>query len=61
LKETHVELFAHMCALLAVARPSPKKALKELAQADRIMARFGGTPSDMTKIAVVAKRRKEPP
>ncbi len=53
LKETHVEAFAHMCKQYAIARrKSDGDGLRALAQADRIMARFGGTPSDMAKVVV---------
>lgn len=53
LTELDTELFAQACAQLAVARRSlGMEGRQALAIADRILARFGMTPSDRTKVSV---------
>lgn len=52
LTEMDVEAFALLCSLEAVVRRSPSKHLKEAAMVDRLMSRFGMTPSDRTRISV---------
>ena len=54
LTELDVELFGHACAQLAVARRSAKNQ-KALDVANRILARFGFTPSDRAKLNVKPK------
>ncbi len=51
LTEMDVELFGHACANLAVARRAPKN-IRNLEIANKILARFGMTPSDRAKISV---------
>ena len=50
------ELFAHACALLYVGRAVQGQASKELEMANKILARFGFTPSDRAKISVAPKK-----
>ena len=55
LTEMDVEAFGLLCSLEAVVRRSPANHLKELAQVDRLMSRFGMTPSDRTRVHVEKK------
>lgn len=58
LTELDVELFAQACALAATARtllPGSSDHIKAVESASRILARFGFTPSDRTKISVTPK------
>lgn len=59
LTKMDTEAFALLCSLEAVVRRSPAKHLKEAAQVDRLMARFGMTPSDRTRISV--KKQNDDP
>lgn len=51
LTEADVELFGHACAQLAIARVDPHNH-KALDAANKILARFGFTPSDRAKLSV---------
>ena len=51
LTEMDVELFGHACTSLAIARRAPKN-VRNLEIANKILARFGMTPSDRAKISV---------
>src|SRR5574341_1292196 len=51
LTDLDVELFAHACTQIAVARRSVKNQ-RALDIANRILARFGMTPSDRAKVTV---------
>lgn len=55
LTEMDVELFAHACAHLAVARRQGSDSIKALDMANKILARFGFTPSDRAKLRVTPK------
>ena len=55
LTEMDTEAFALLCSIDAVARRSPANHLKEVAQVERFMAKFGMTPSDRTRVHVEKK------
>ncbi len=55
LTELDVEMFAHACALVAVARtlpPGSKDHLRVVAAANKILSGFGFTPSDRASLSV---------
>ena len=52
LTELGVEAFAHACAKLATARREQGTSSKALDQAERLLARFGWTPSDLSRLSV---------
>ena len=52
LTELGVEAFAHACAKLATARREQGSPSKALDQAERLFARFGWTPSDLSRLSV---------
>ncbi len=56
LTEMDVEAFAHCCKWMAIARVrSDQEGRQAWMLADKLLARFGMTPSDRTRISVTPK------